>query len=203
MRYSTMAFTALVLAIAAVFAAAQAPPAPVKTALDDYIEKPDPAFKWEVAKTTPGNATTTTIIKLTSQAWRTEKDVDRPVWEHWLVIVKPKVLKTNKVFLMVTGGNNAGKIPDGANLSVAQLAEATGSIAVELRMVPNQPLVFHGDGKPRQEDDLIGYGWDQFLKTGDATWLPRLPMVKSVVRAMDCIQQWAKTQGIAVEGFVV
>ncbi len=84
-----------------------------------------------------------------------------------------------------------------------QIARATGSLVAELRMVPNQPLVFHGDGKPRKEDDLIGYAWDQFLKTGDATWLPRLPMVKSAVRAMDCLQEWAKQQGTPVERFVV
>jgi PhoPQ-activated pathogenicity-related protein len=55
-------------------------------------------------------------------------------------------------------------------------------------MIPNQPLVFHGDGIPRKEDDLIAYTWDQFLKTGDQRWPARLPMVKSVVRAMDTIE---------------
>jgi PhoPQ-activated pathogenicity-related protein len=203
MRYLTMAFAGLVLAHLAGPAAAQAPKAANKSPLDDYIQKADPEYKWKVEKTIEANSSTTNIIKLTSQAWRTAKDVDRPVWEHWLIVIKPKVLKTNKVFLMVSGGNNLSKMPEGANALVTQIAEATGSIVAELRMVPNQPLTFHGDGKGRNEDDLIGYAWDQFLKTGDATWLPRLPMVKSVVRAMDCIQEWAKTQGIAVEGFVV
>jgi len=203
MRYSTMVAAALVWGLSACCAAAQAPKAPHKTALDDYIKKADPEYKWSVAKTIEGNPSTTTIIKLTSQAWRTKEEVDRPVWEHWLIVIKPKVLKTNKVFLMVTGGNNVSKMPEEANKTVQQLADLTGSIVAELRMVPNQPLVFHGDGIGRSEDDQLGYAWDQFLKTGDATWLPRLPMVKSVVRAMDCIQEWAKTQGITVEGFVV
>jgi PhoPQ-activated pathogenicity-related protein len=201
MRLFTIALAALTLSVGT--AAAQAPKAPAKTPLDDYIQKADPEYKWSVAKTVEGNAATTTIIKLTSQAWRSDKDVDRPVWEHWVVVVKPKVLKTNKVFLMVGGGNNAAKMPEAANPLIVQIAEATGSIVAELRMVPNQPLVFHGDGKGRNEDDLIAYAWDQFLQTGDATWLPRLPMVKSVVRAMDCLQEWAKTQGVIVEGFVV
>jgi PhoPQ-activated pathogenicity-related protein len=66
---------------------------------------------------------------------------------------------------------------------------ATGSVVAELRMVPNQPIVFHGDGKGRSEDDLVAYTWDQYLKTGDETWPARLPMVKSAVRAMDCVQE--------------
>ena len=63
--------------------------------------------------------------------------------------------------------------------------------------------MFHSDGTPRKEDDLIAYCWDKFLDTGDATWLPRLPMVKSVVKAMDCIQAWSKKEGIPVEKFIV
>ncbi len=71
---------------------------------------------------------------------------------------------------------------------LSQVALATKSVVAELKMVPNQPLVFHGDGVPRKEDDLIAYTWDQFLKTGDERWPARLPMVKSVVRAMDTVE---------------
>jgi PhoPQ-activated pathogenicity-related protein len=103
----------------------------------------------------------------------------------------------------VSGGGNDRPAPDGANEVVSRIAEATGSIVAELKMVPNQPLTFHGDGKPRKEDDLIGYGWNQYLETGDATWLPRLPMVKSVARAMDCLQEWSEQEGAKIDQFVV
>src|SRR4030095_11776051 len=76
----------------------------------------------------------------------------------------------------------------------------------ELRMVPNQPLTFVGDGKPRTEDSFIAYTWDQFLKTGDAKWPARLPMTKSAVRAMDTITAFcASDKGgkVKVDRFVV
>ena len=38
-------------------------------------------------------------------------------------------------------------------------------------MVPNQPLVFNSDGKPRTEDDLLAYGWVKFMETGDPIWI--------------------------------
>lgn len=192
------------LALAAPCAPAFArPPKSRATALDEYVQAPDAAYKWEVVNTTEGNRSSTVVIKLTSQAWRAPGEVDRSVWEHWLIVVKPATLKTDKAFLMVSGGGNDGKAPEGANAVVSRIAEATGSIVAELKMVPNQPLIFHGDGKPRKEDDLIGYGWNQYLETGDPTWLPRLPMVKSVARAMDALQEWSESQGAKIEKFVV
>ncbi|WP_428305726.1 PhoPQ-activated pathogenicity-related family protein [Lacipirellula sp.] len=187
-------------------AAKEAPPAATAAAtspLIEYVQQADPNFKWEVAKKIEGNPSETTVIKLTSQGWRSPDEVDRTVWEHYLVVVKPAKLTTNKAFLIVAGGGNDRPAPDDANMAVRMIAEATGSIVAELKMVPNQPLIFHGDGTPRKEDDLIGYGWAQFLETGDAKWLPRLPMVKSVAAAMDCLQEWSKGEGAPIEKFVV
>ncbi|MSR32943.1 MAG: hypothetical protein EXR99_15725 [Gemmataceae bacterium] len=197
-------FTALAAILAFTYPlVAQQPRINGKTSLDEYIQKPDPAYQWKVAKTIPGNSSSTTIIHLQSQSWLNEKKVDKPVWQHWLVIAQPKVLKTKKAFLMISGGANNSPMPEAINPMLALIAQETGSIVAELRMVPNQPLVFHNDGIPRKEDDLIGYTWDQFLKTGDGLWPARLPMVKSAVRAMDCIQEWALKDQIKVDGFVV
>jgi PhoPQ-activated pathogenicity-related protein len=185
------------------FAVAKAPKSAAKTPLDDYLQKSDAAYRWEVAKTVKGNPSSTFVIRLTSQSWRDRSEVDRPLWEHWLVVVKPDKLKTNKAFLAVGGSSNDRPMPDRPNAAVSKIAEATGSIVAELRMIPNQPLIFHGDGMPRKEDDLLGYGWNQYLETGDPTWLPRLPMVKSVIRAMDCLQDWSAKEGAKIEKFVV
>lgn len=64
------------------------------------------------------------------------------------------------------------------------MATATKTVVAELRMIPNQPLVFTDDGKPRKEDSTIAYTWDNYMRTGDEKWPLRLPMTKAVVRAM-------------------
>src|SRR5438874_7898114 len=60
-----------------------------RTALDDYIAKPDSTYSWRVVKTIPGNGYTAFVLDLKSQTWRTSPEVNRPVWQHWLTIVKP------------------------------------------------------------------------------------------------------------------
>src|SRR5690242_13708957 len=62
-----------------------------ETALDRYVARSDPTYAWQVVHTvlSPDPGLTQYIVDLKSQTWRTEKDVDRPVWQHWLSIVKP------------------------------------------------------------------------------------------------------------------
>ena len=86
------------------------------------------------------------------------------------------------------------------------MAKATNSVVAELKMVPNQPLILNKDGKPRSEDDLLAYGWVKFMDTGDPLWIPRLPMVKSAVRAMDTVTELLageKGGKVEVKNFVV
>ncbi len=77
-----------------------------KTALDAYVAKPDPAYKWELKATYPGDGQTTYVLEMTSQTWRTEADVDRPVWTHWMTIVKPTEVKSDKALLFIWQGDN-------------------------------------------------------------------------------------------------
>src|SRR3954471_1502765 len=147
MRFFLVLLVLLQIAASSLVAGAKPPTSAKRTPLDDYVQKPDAAYAWKVAKTIKGNSSTTFVIRLTSQTWRDKSEVDRPLWEHWLVVVRPEKLKTNKAFLAVSGGSNDGPMPGGANFAVSQIAESTGSIVAELRSIPNQPLIFHGDGK--------------------------------------------------------
>jgi PhoPQ-activated pathogenicity-related protein len=160
-----------------------------ETALDRYVAKPDPSYSWKVVTKDGGPALTRFVVDLKSQTWRNSNEVDRTLWQHWLTIIVPEKAKSDTAFLFITGGRNGDKPPKTPDPMMVRIAEATQSVVAELKMVPNQPLSFHHDGVGRKEDDLIAYTWDQYLKTGDENWPARLPMTKSAVRAMDCVQE--------------
>jgi PhoPQ-activated pathogenicity-related protein len=157
------------------------------TALDKYIATPDTNYSFHVVKTVPGNDYTAFVLEMTSQAWLTSNEVDRPIWKHWVTIIKPKEVATSKSLLFITGGANGGEPPGTPDSNLSHIAVATKSVVTELKMVPNQALVFAGETQGRKEDALIAYTWDKFLRTGDAKWPARLPMTKSAVRAMDTV----------------
>jgi PhoPQ-activated pathogenicity-related protein len=176
------------------------------TPLDRYVSAPDPNYRYELLDTIPGDAYTAFVLEMTSQQWRTAAELDRPIWKHWLTIVEPDHVKTSTGLLVISGGSNDSKPPSRLNPLLAALAAATSSVISELRMVPNQPLIFAGETRKRSEDAIIAYTWDKYLRTGDETWPLRLPMTKSVVRAMDTVTAFCRSAsggGVAVDRFVI
>lgn len=176
------------------------------TALDEYVSAPDPNYSFKVVATVPSAEHTTFILDMTSQAWLTTNEVDRPLWKHWMVIVKPNNVTSSKSLMFIGGGGNGGNPPNSADGNLIKIAIATKSVVTELKMIPNQPLVFAGETQGRKEDSLIAYTWDKFLRTGDKKWPARLPMTKSVVRAMDTVTAFcgsAEGGKVNVDGFVV
>jgi len=150
------------------------------TPLDRYVAALDPHYHYALLNTTATDTYTAYVLEMTSQQWRAAEEVDRPLWKHWLTIVRPEHL--------------------------AQLALSSNSVISEVRMVPNEPLVFSGDGKKRTEDAITAFSWEKFLTTGDEFWPLRLPMTKSVVRAMDTITSFCASPeggGVTVDRFVL
>ena len=158
-----------------------------ETDLDRYVAKPDASYSWKVVKTVREPGLTTFLIDMKSQTWRSPDEVNHTVWQHWLIVAKPDGVKADTAMLFIAGGRNGGDPPQEPNERVTKLALGSQSVVATLLMVPNQPLIFHDDGKERVEDDLIAYTWTQYFKTGDGTWPARNAMVKSAVRAMDTI----------------
>jgi PhoPQ-activated pathogenicity-related protein len=186
--------------------AAEARAAGAGTALDRYVAAPDTNYSFHLLQSIPQKDQTTFVLEMTSQAWLTTNEVDRILWKHWLIVVRPEKVDNSKSLLFISGGANDGKQPRSADRNLAQIALATKSIVAELKMVPNQPLVFSGEKQGRSEDSLIAYTWDKFLRTGDEKWPARLPMTKAAVRAMDTVVAFCASPEfgrVKVDGFVV
>ncbi len=166
-----------------------------KTALDRYVAKADPTYKYELVKTIPGPGYTAYVIDLTSQTWRTAAEVDRTAWKHWLTIVRPDTVSSSTGFVFIGGGSVKSVAPDKADAYAVEAAMATHSVAAAISGIPNEPLTFRGETTSRNEDGIIAYTWAKFLKTGDETWPLRLPMTKAVVRAMDTVTAFSASQG--------
>lgn len=191
-------------AAAAALALAGAPAlANPKNALDAYVAKPDPAFGWKVAGEVSGPGYHGAVLELTSQTWLTPGQVDHTVWKHWLTVIVPDKVSHRTGFLYITGGKIDDPAPKTATERLARMAVETSSVVSELDDVPNQPLRFTEDPKPRVEDEIIAYQQAKFAKTHDPNDLLRLPMVKSGTAAMTAVQQYLAGQKIPLDKFVV
>jgi len=176
------------------------------TPLDLYVATPDTNYGYTVLKTNVGAGQTTYILELQSQAWLTTNEVDRPLWKHWLVIVEPTGVTNAQSLLYIDSGHTGDSAPAGGDASLTQIATNTRTVVSQLKMVPNEPLMFAGETTNRTEDEIIAYTWNKYLRTGDARWPARLPMTKAAVRAMDTVTAFcgsAQGGGVGVRSFVV
>jgi PhoPQ-activated pathogenicity-related protein len=175
--------------------------------LDTYVARPDPSFAWKVEKTFTGPGYHGVIIDLTSQTWLTKAETDRTVWKHWLRVVIPDQVTSQKAYLYITGGSNDRPAPAGPSDNMAKIAVDTSSVVAELGQVPNQPMHFpDSPNVNRTEDDIIAYLQAHYDETKSPEALVRLPMVKSGTAAMTAVQQFmASTDGgkRKIDGFVV
>src|SRR5438128_4325864 len=79
------------------------------TALDRYIAAPDPSYRYELIETIPGDGYAAHVLEMTSQRWRDEREVDRPLWKHWLTVIEPEHVATSTALLIVGGSSNERK----------------------------------------------------------------------------------------------
>ncbi|MGI6461968.1 MAG: PhoPQ-activated protein PqaA family protein [Candidatus Hydrogenedentales bacterium] len=155
-----------------------------------------------------GKLLTAHILDLHSQTFR-PGEVEPAEWHHWMVVITPSQLVTDTALLIISGGSNRATPnfdPDnvtGERAVALEFVAQTGAAAILLPTVPNQPLVFHGDGIGRREDDAIAYTFDQFLNGGDEYWPLLLPMARSAAAAMDVTQDYGAANGFEIQDFVI
>lgn len=148
-------------------------------ALSDYARAEDGALQWTLQNMSSHPYATVYEFALTSQIWQGQ------AWTHRLQLFVPHSLAAagaDAVLLYVTTQGGKAETELGA-----QAATATGIACAFLYDVPNQPLF---DGL--MEDALIAHTLVRYLETGDATWPLLFPMVKSVTRAMDALQEFSR-----------
>jgi PhoPQ-activated pathogenicity-related protein len=193
------------------------PPNEGKTALDEYVWKPDSNYGWVELEDHVLNGHgfihrkqgwTGYTLNVTSQQWLTPADFSPnseagSIWYHILVVIIPDEVKYKfNGSLYITGGGMPNA--DGSNLPTikdedievaAALAVSTGVITGTLFQIPNEHITFSADPiqKSRSEDAIIAYTWDHFLRDpSDPTWLLRFPMVKASLRAMDAMKEFVQ-----------
>eukprot|EP00944_MAST-04C_sp_MAST-4C-sp1_P016170 g16170.t1 len=191
-----------------------------ETALYKYVHKPDPHYTWQdTGQRISGKSKFCTkncgfvgyVLNMTSQGWLTAEETSCSVWTHQLVVIVPDNLENETTgFLYVTGGNNndvAPPDPLGDDVMLpAAMAVATSSLGAVLFQVPNQPCVFTDDPlhEERSEDSFCAFTWAHYMKSHPKAveYVSLLPMVKSVVRAMDTIMDFrnGKTSQFVVAG---
>jgi PhoPQ-activated pathogenicity-related protein len=148
--------------------------------LSKYIAKPEPAYAWKLGDKAETDGGTTVAIKMTSQTWQ------GITWEHDLQLFVPKGMTDPAGILLF----NTGGVPSAFTAILGQeMARKVKAPVAILYGIPKQPL-FGG----KKEDALIAETFVQYLDTGDATWPLLFPMTKSVVKAMDTLQAYAKQE---------
>lgn len=158
--------------------------------LVDYVTKKDASFSWKLADKRETDAGTVYEIDLISQTWQDIK------WDHKLQVFVPKGAKPQSTMVL---WNQGGRPSAASGVLGLQISDRVKAPVAFLFGVPKQPL-FGG----KVEDTLIAETFVQYLATKDGSWPLLFPMVKSVVRAMDVLQAFAKEEWkFEVKSFVI
>src|SRR5919108_5194096 len=161
--------------------------------LEAYIRKPESEFGWKLKGRSENEHSGDRIydLHLTSQNWQENR------WEHQLQVYQPRDAAPNStIFLWVTGGSAR---PPYISLGL-ELARKIRAPVAFLYHIPNQPLLEN----QLREDDLIAETFVRYLKTRDENWPLLFPMVKSVVKAMDVLQEFGRREwDKPVDSFIV
>src|SRR4030042_454842 len=102
------------------------------TALDDYVAAPDASYKYSVEKVIEAAGYKAYVIDMTSQTWRSKDEVDRPVWQHWLTVVKPDKATGDTALLYINGGSNGKPAPTSADMMLGMIAMKTNTVGAGL-----------------------------------------------------------------------
>lgn len=158
--------------------------------LENYIKKAEPDYGWTFKSKDKTDAGEVYLYRLVSQKWHDE------LWEHDLQIFVPKEATDKSSMVILNTGGGAGGGTTALGLEIARRVKYPVAV---LFQIPKQPL-YNG----KKEDALIAETFVRFLKTKDSSWPLLFPMAKSVVKAMDALQEIGKKDwNVEVKHFVI
>ena len=177
------------------------------TSMSNYIGSTKNEFSYDIQEVIYEENWTGYHIKMISGEWLDSKKVDQVEWWHYVDIIIPKQTTSSTGIMFIDGGE---KSDDYFRLDAQSIENAikTEAVIVNVSNIPFQPLNFLSSEQDSfEEDDLIAFAWNKFLKQGakqkDVEWLPRFPMTRAIVRAMDLAQEILLQNDIVVKDFVV
>ena len=143
-------------------------------------------------------------FELSSQQWSPQGLVSPAPWKHTVDIYIPDNALHSQALLLANNGTanagptNANEPTDFTETMALEVAGKTRTIVISVSNVPNQYLTYANDGIARTEDASVAHSWKLFL---DAPYQRpfmsvRLPMVVSMVKAMDLAQKELQPWGI-------
>ena len=158
--------------------------------LQKYVARPETVYRWELKGKLERGTNTVFDLHLVSQDWQ------GIVWEHQLQVYQPAGVKPNATMLLWNQGGRATEGTIAFGMDLAQKIEAPVAF---LYGIPKQPLF---DGKT--EDRLIAETFVRYLETKDERWPLLFPMVKSLVKAMDALQEFTDREfKLPAKNFIV
>ncbi|MES1910864.1 MAG: hypothetical protein MHM6MM_003390 [Cercozoa sp. M6MM] len=181
----------------------------------EYAKKDDGAFEWRDTfqnavgdcPRKPGVQWRASVLHVTSQRWLDETYVNKVIWQHQLAVVEPvqedEPVSSRTWLMWATGGKHPAldkdfDFDDFEFKRLIDIACASLTPVAGVYQVPYQPLQWKGEDRNRGEDNLIAATWRSFIEASPTErremphQLLQFPMAKTVIRAMDAVQQWAR-----------
>ena len=175
--------------------------------LKEYIDKTKNDFSYQIIDSFKTDNWKSYHVKMISGKWLNKKFVDDNIWWHYVDIIIPDEVNTDNGLLFIDGGTKDEDFFRLDSIST-KFAVDSKSIIANISNIPFQPINFLESNQDKfLEDDLIAYAWNKFLTLGakkeDIEWLPRFPMTRAVVRAMDLVQEISLKNKTKLNKFVI
>lgn len=176
-----------------------------------FVQYKDDVYGYKILEQNNNDIISTKTYILDSQKWPITQNQEIPTttWTHRMIIYTPKNIEHNQALFYVSGGYN--RDIDGNPifyfskefLDYSKIALENKAVVVVLEDVPNQYLFINSE--PKKEDQILAITYRKVMENPmeNAYLAGHLPMVKSIIKAMDASQEILLKEDINIENFIM